>query len=566
MPSRRSVRNVVLGTTLTLWSGVAVRAAYAECRFKESRSENAVTYRFSSDETTSGRLFLISMTFRVEAGVPMKIEVPSDLIGELRITSPGADLKRDLSTGEVTVFAAKAGAVALSYTLRNGWSGPLVDPHEFQPVILPLYAEITGDKALVWRKTAQDAPVTVNFDWQGLPPAWAVATSFGVAYPTTAHVPGQITSTAQDRCQTYRGPWSRVTQALFAAGDFRLHPFQIGHKPGMLAVRGTWTFSDDEAAEEIGKTIGLVRDFWHDDAFPFFLVTLQPFDLDHGSSDGTAYTDAFWMYVSRKDNINGLLSQLAHESFHAWDPLKMGYLSTTEYEKIKWFKEGFTEYYAQKLTLAGGVRSAEQVVASINTDLLAFPSSTSEYVRGRIIALWLDAAIRERSDGTHSLDDVMFRLVRDRQEPLTEDRIYSTIQPYLSADQLSLLKAAADHGGDLPAPSAIPGLGGCYHAVHGEVPTFNLGLDFRASRTAKAISGVDPNGPAYKAGLRDGQPVVAWDVDRGNPERQATVTVRIEGQERKISFSPMGKPTTAWHYRSETSACSVQSSPALITD
>ena len=558
MPSRRLVRYALLGTTLAQWSGVAIRAAYAECRFKESPSDSAVTYRFSSDKTISGRLLLVSMTFRIEAGVPVKIEVPSKLISELRITSPGANLKRDPSAGEVTVYAATTRTVVLSYTLRNGWSGALVHPHEFQPVILPLYAEITGDKALVWLKHDQDAPVTVNFDWQGLPPTWALATSFGVAYPMTTAVLGQITSKPQDRCQTYRGPWSRVNQALFAAGDFRLHPFQIGHKLGILAVRGTWTFSDDEADAEIGKTIRLVRDFWHDDAFPFFLVTLQPFDLDHGSSDGTAYTDAFWMYVSRKDNINGVLSQLAHESFHAWDPLKMGYLSATEYEKTKWFTEGFTEYYAQRLTLTGGVRSAEQVVDSINMDLRAFPSSTSEYVRGRIIALWLDAAIRERSDGKHSLDDVMFRLVRDRQKPLTEDRIYVTLQPYLSADQLSLLKAAADHSGNLPAPSAIPGLGSCYQAAHGEVPTFSLGFDFRASLTAKVMSGVDPNGPAYKAGLREGQAVVAWDVNRGNTERKATFTVLIEGQERKISFSPTGKPTIAWHYLSGTSACSVQ--------
>ena len=352
MPSGNLVRNCVLWTTLALWSGFSV--ADAECRFTEPISDNAVTYRVLSKGTTSGLLFRIAMSFRVEAGLPMKLEVPSDLIDELRMESPKADLKRDPSSGELTVSTAKSTVATLSYTLRNGWSGPLVHPHEFQPVILPQYAEITGDKALVWRKRDQDAQVTVHFDWQGLPPTWAVATSFGVAYPTVASILGQNTSTAKDRCQTYSGPWTGVNQALFAAGDFRLHPFQIGSKLGILALRGTWTFSDDEAAEEIGKTIRLVRDFWHDDAFPFFLVTLQPFDQDHGSSDGTAYTDAFWMYVSRKDNINGLLSQLAHESFHAWDPLKMGYLSTTEYEKTKWFNEGFTEYYAQKLTHAGG--------------------------------------------------------------------------------------------------------------------------------------------------------------------------------------------------------------------
>ena len=153
----------------------------------------------------------------------------------------------------------------------------------------------------------------------------------------------------------------------------------------------------------------------------------------------------------------------------------------------------------------------------------------------------------------------MFRLVRDRQEPLTEERIYATIQPYVSADQLLALKKAADHGGDLSAPDTIPGLGGCYHAVHGEFPTFDLGLDFSASRTAKAISGVDPSGPAYKAGLRNGQAVVAWDVDRGNTERQATVTVRLEGQERRISFMPDGKTIEAWQYRPGEGSCSAQS-------
>ncbi len=555
MLSRRLARNSLLWTTLALWACLNVRVTLAECHFKDTASANAVTYRFSSEQTPTGRRFLITMAFRVEAGTPTAIEVPSDLIGELHITSPGAELKEDVTAAGMTVSTSKSGLVAMSYMLRNGWSGPLVHPHEFQPVILSQYAEVTGDKALVWRKRDAEAQVTANFDWQALPPTWTLATSFGVAYPAIADGPGQTTSTPQDRCQTYSGPWSGVNQALFAAGDFRLHPFQIGSKPGILAVRGTWIFSDEEAADEIGQTIRLVRDFWHDDAFPFFLVTLQPFDQDHGSSDGTAYTDAFWMYVSRKDNINGLLNQLAHESFHAWNPLKMGYLSTAEFEKIKWFKEGFTEYYAQKLTHAGGERSAEEVVTSTNQDLLAFPSSTSEYVRGRVIALWLDANIRERSNGQYSLDDLMLRLVRDRQEPLTEERIYASVQPYISAAQLSALKEAADHGGNLPAPESIPGLGACYRARHGEFPTFDLGLDFSSSRAAKVISGVNQSGPAYKAGLRDGEELVAWDVDRGNTERPATFTVRIEGQERRVSFSPLGKPTTAWQYQSETGAC-----------
>ena len=151
------------------------------------------------------------------------------------------------------------------------------------------------------------------------------------------------------------------------------------------------------------------------------------------------------------------------------ESVENGYLSTAQFEKIKWFKEGFTEYYAQKLTLAGGERSTEQVVASTNRDLLAFLLQRVSTCEG-VIALWLDAAIRKQSNGQHSLDDVMFRLVKDRQQPLTEKRIYDTVQLYLSAAQFSSLKNAADRGGDLPAPDTIPGLGNCYHAIHGDFP------------------------------------------------------------------------------------------------
>jgi len=257
---------------------------------------------------------------------------------------------------------------------------PLVNPKQQQPVILPEYLEVTGDKALVWLRKFSDATLTVNFDWEQLPPTWALATSFGVAEPLRANGSDQEKTTFVQRCQSRTGPWADINHALFAAGDFRLHPFKIGGKSAVLAIRGTWTFSDEQAADQIGSTIRLVREFWHDDDFPYFLVTVQPFDQDHGSTDGTAYTDAFWMYVSRNDSITPVLPLLAHESFHAWNPLKMGSLSTAEYERIKWFREGFTQYYADKLTFEGGVQSTNSYVALLNRDLRAFSSSTSEYV------------------------------------------------------------------------------------------------------------------------------------------------------------------------------------------
>jgi predicted metalloprotease with PDZ domain len=527
--------------------------ASAQCHFKNVASAESVTYRFSPEKTPDGMLLKIQMTFRLLAGESAELGIPSASIHDLHPDTAEATIKDGLR-GTKTVSSATSGPVSLSYVIRNTWTSPLVSPKQFQPVVLPEYLEVTGDKALVELRKYSDARrVTVNFDWEQLPPTWTLATSFGIAEPL------QGRPTMAQRCQSFTGPWVDINHALFAAGDFRLHPFKIGRRSGVLAVRGTWTFSDEQAAAQIGNTIRLVREFWHDDDFPYFLVTLQPFDQDHGSSDGTAYTNAFWMYVSRKETITGLLPLLAHESFHAWNPLKMGPLSMTEFEKIKWFKEGFTEYYAQKLTFEGGEQNTSSFVASLNRDLRAFSSSTSEYVRGRVIALWLDAAIRQESKGKHSLDDVMYGIVHDRQQPMTEQRIFDTIAPYVSRESLVLLKQAAEQQGNLPAPASIPGTEACYTAVHGEFPTLDLGLDYGKSRSSKTITGVKPDGPAYKAGLRDGQAWVASSYDRDDPNQPAIFTISIDGTEKQISYQPLGPVVTAWQYiptRDQT--CSAQ--------
>jgi predicted metalloprotease with PDZ domain len=239
-----------------------------------------------------------------------------------------------------------------------------------------------------------------------------------------------------------------------------------------LAVRGAWTFTDDDAIRQIQKVVGLVRDFWHEDNFPYFLVTLKPYDQDHGSSDGSAFTNAFWMYVSRLDSLTGLLPQLAHESFHAWNPFRIGVQgSDADYRDTGWFKEGFTEYYAQLLTYRAGELSASNYLRSVNKDLRSFPVSTSEYVRGRIIALWLDGTIRRESNGQHSLDTVMFDMERNANQLYTLTRIFETAGQYLSPESRTLLqKAVVDHA-DLTPPEDIPSMNNCAHASLQELPT-----------------------------------------------------------------------------------------------
>jgi predicted metalloprotease with PDZ domain len=524
----------------------------AQCRFAKSAAQTAITYRFQPESGSDGLLLHITMEFNSGANGTQTLLLPTHWAGEslhsianLHVISQGASLADTPGSNSKTVHAKPDRLIRVDYDLQKDWAGPLIHPMQFHPVLMPTYMEFTGSNALVALDVDRNARETANFDWKKLPVSWSLATSFG------------DTTTTNNRCQSFTGTRLQINDGLYAAGDFRIHHFQIGRRPAVLAIRGSWSYKDDEAVGQIQKVVGLVRDFWHEDDFPYFLVTLQPYDQDHGSSDGSAFTNAFWVYVSRLDSFAGLLPQLAHESFHAWNPFRMGVQgSNTDYAETNWFKEGFTEYYAQLLTYRAGVSPPSSYISSINRDLRTFPISTSEYVRGRIIALWLDGTIRHESNGLHTLDDVMFDMERDSDQPYTLARILDTAGRYLSPESQALLQKAAASHGDLVPPTSIPLMSDCTHASLQELPTYDGGFDINHSRVSGTVVGVVEGGPAFAAGIRNGQKLVGISINKGNSERLAKVTIRSENEEKQISFYPRGKTVMAWQYEPGDSACS----------
>src|SRR5207253_1549840 len=100
----------------------------------------------------------------------------------------------DQASIKIAHFPPKS-PVMITYDLFKDWNGPLVQPLQFHPVVMPEYLEINGDNALVHPKLEKLSSVTVNFDWQKLPKDWALATSFA-------------TSTGpDDRLQSFSGAW-----------------------------------------------------------------------------------------------------------------------------------------------------------------------------------------------------------------------------------------------------------------------------------------------------------------------------------------------------------------------
>ena len=180
-----------------------------------------------------------------------------------------------------------------------------------------------------------------------------------------------------------------------------------------------------------------------------------------------------------------------------------GISSPEDWAAIEWFREGFVTYYGYLLSLRAGLIRMPAYVESVNRDLREFPTSTNNYVRGRVIALWLDQTIRKDSGTKKSLDDVMYAMVHESAKPLTQNRIVETAGRNLSPASRTELARILKSGSRIPALDT--GLGPCVHGSADEIAVFNLGFDFDASRAAGVVTGVEAGGPAYRAGLRNGQ-------------------------------------------------------------
>lgn len=467
---------------------------------------------------------------QLELSIPAPGRVSNrDPIVGLQALSADVDLSNSESAYEKLVTFHTRKPIEFAYDVVKDWDGPLVDHTQFNPIIFSQYFEFTGANALVHPALRENSPVSVSLDWTGLPSNWAIASSFGTTVDTSR------------RCQFFTGWWGKIDNAVFAGGDFRVHHFLVDDRDTVIAIRGGWMFSDDDAEDEIRKALHIVRQFWHDDNFPYFLVTLAPFTED-GSTDGTAFTNAFWFFMGPHGKLSEpqIRIDLVHEAFHAWNSKRMGVL-VGDQAQTDWFHEGFTDYYAALLSFRAGLIQADDFAARVNKALADYPYSSSPYVRGMAIAIWLDSTIRSSTNHSHSLDDVMFKMVQSSDKPFEESRIVTAINGYLQPEAQRVLSQAIDNG-VLPSFANVT-VAPCLEVIMEQVPRFDFGLDYNSTKASGIITGIIKDGPAYKAGLRDGERVVKKNLRNGHTDIPQTFVVDDAGKQEVISYLAVGAST-----------------------
>jgi predicted metalloprotease with PDZ domain len=204
------------------------------------------------------------------------------------------------------------------------------------------------------------------------------------------------------------------------------------------------------------------------------IVVLTPYDQDLGSSDGTVFTSAFLLYLSRKQTfLTDEKSLLAHEIFHTWNPYRMG---RSDGDATGWFTEGFTRYYQDRILLQAGLLGYAQYVDRLNQIVAGYwsspdrnwsqkewlerkhiGSSESElpYKRGAVIALWLDQRIRKNSANESSLDNRMSALLESPEKQLSTDVLIASLTKDLPKQDTASLRSFVEEGATIPLPAEL---------------------------------------------------------------------------------------------------------------
>lgn len=87
-------------------------------------------------------------------------------------------------------------------------------------------------------------------------------------------------------------------------------------------------------------------------------------------------------------------------------------------------------------------------------------------------------------------------------------------------------------------------LGRCARPQHVTRAIVDFGFDEKSLDT-NHISGVDPEGPPYRAGIRDGQEVFRVSIDHDDPSKDALLGVIIDGKGQMIQYPPAKQVTIA---------------------
>jgi len=473
------------------------------------------------------------------------------MIEDLRVRdkSTGKVLPLEHPEPKVWVFDNSPNAeVTVSYKLAS------VNPAEvrsgYESIRTEDLATFFGNVSLVVPEHILNKPgTTINYRWVGdYPSIWKPVSSFGLG----------------DWSQELHLPLTSFVNSFFAIGRY-LYTDTVD--PDRQALRAVWFLSrpSTETQEAIQNLLTSVRrsiprTMQIDDHPTWFFLPTHPKEMSAVSltsgivifrpaevSSATASSRSEWL---------ALQLSVAHELTHK---TRLGRLSISESPGDPLlFSEGSAEFLPRHFLFQAGLISPADWMALVSEKLARYdllygtPNSPSaalnvaddrNYILGDILKIWIDSVIRQRSSNKQNVVDFLTALTlkgKDLGEVVAVPwpTFLSTLSEFTSAEFVKNLTAFATAKQHFELPGSL--FAGCADIKSGSGWSFDPGLDVQASIAAEQIKGVRAESEAWKAGLRDGQPMTWWDIKNGRADLPVEVIVQIEDYQRHITYFPRG--------------------------
>ncbi|MBK7932985.1 MAG: hypothetical protein IPK01_05695 [Acidobacteria bacterium] len=496
----------------------------------------------------------ISLSFQNKNSEPLTVKLPSDCFGTPDLSKyvsrfegiAGTTVQDAESSTERRVKPNSDGTVSLRYTLS--YDPKAMDASPYSPNTSAGHFHLAGCQYLLpIGDINQKVPYQIEID--GIPSGWKIYSTISAnasKYSVQSSYDDLSSSAIGGGANGHIFNTKKGRVAVFAHGDLHIPRAKI--------------------YASIEQIIRAERAWFNDYEQPNYTIVLAP---RSNVNAGYAPDNGFICFVDPKTKIEDLYVLVAHEFFHNWLPNKIEIIQDKKYSdvRLEWFSEGFTDYFARKILTEAKLMTADEIVTWVNQnthniadnphrakgyDELIDLGKTGKfdgvakklaYFRGALIALNWDAQIR-RSRKDKDLGDLireLYRLAAASKGNITED---------------TLVKIASENGVDakgdieryimrgepiVPDERAIPR----YRLHLIEKPSFEIGFSLEETRKAKKVTAVNKNGPAYKAGLRDGMGFVSVEnayrfSNAWKPDLPLIVKVTINGEEKHVEYFPHG--------------------------
>ena len=402
----------------------------------------------------------------------------------------------------------------------------------------------------------------VEVDFTDLPPGWKLALELA---------PGE--TPASFRVANY----DALVDAPAEAGTFEEFALEVNQARIRVVVDGQH-WDRDGLAETIRKVVAYETSLMREIPFREYLF------IYHFGGWGSGGMEHANCTAIAEENQGRILTTTAHEFFHLWNvkrirPKSLEPIDYTreQWTRALWFAEGVTSTYSDYTLVRSGLWSKKGFYEELGLQITALESrpaqrwqsveeasldawlekypfyfrpdvSISYYTKGEILGVLLDILIRDASNNHAGLDDVMRALNENFARP---GRLYNDSADIRATAERFAGRSLEDFFADyvsgtnvIPYQDILSRAGLELKPRGGERADFGFFAAQLYGGTSE-VAGVEPGSPAEKAGLREGDTLVALNGAPFPREPERWLREHRPGETVELRFRRGGKETTA---------------------